>query len=375
MPEKRYQYSSDVLAPYIKAMMVREKSLLHPPITLNVLIEAHKRSLSLVQSPEKIVEGYNRLSNFASKVFNTVNTESPGAITGGFLEGLPFCLVPLAQTSGQSQLLVVPKLVKFQEDRLDRFESAAAEHKSHLWVCVPCFSQQQFNPSDEPDISYLTTYCGSCTKVTTEPLKPRDAKFSLVDYDIIFVTNGQLPLETRKRIWEIALAHNFAPIYQHLDKVMTGEMDPIDIWLFNRDEIYDALDQLVTRRDWYNQIARPYDLFRYGATPIGPSNHPDIPFAPDALLQFQPFGESEFERYFFYRMHQLVRQPYFVADMSDILSGKLGADATACGTRMWSNHFLMESGLHYLEQMRIKSFLDMPQNISWDREANQPLRN
>lgn len=363
MPQEIHQYSSDTLAPYINAVMVQEKSLPPPPITLNGLIEAHERSLSLVQSPEKIVAGYDRLFNFASEVFNTVNTKSPGAITGGFLEGLPFCLVPQVEIAGRSNQLVIPKLVQFQKERLDRFKAAAANHENHPWVCTPCFSRQQFNFSDIPDIAYLNTHCGSCRKVTKEPLKPKDAKFSLVDYDIIFATQGQLPIEARKRIWEIALAHNFAPIYQHLDKVMRGEMDPIDIWLFDEDEIYKASDSLATRRDWYNQTARPYDLFRYGATPIGPNNHPDIPFAPDALLQFQPFGESEFKTHFFSTMHQLVRQPYFVDDMINILSGEMKSDVTAWnGTRMWPNHFLMEGDLHPLEEMRFVSFFDMPPN-------------
>lgn len=327
-------------------------------ISVDDIIRAHERSIAIVSSPERIVVGYEKLSSFAAAVTN----EFPDDIVGGFLEGLPFCLVPHAKAIGQLDLLVNPEILFYQGNALENIKKAARIHNNLQLPCMSCMIEQ--NAEDDPNLNHLNTACGPCDLVTAT-LKPREAKKPLVDFDIIFVTKKQLGSEKRKRIWELANLYGFAPIYQHLDLIMQGRMDPIDLWLFEETEINRAMHEMSIRPDWYNQKAYPYDFYRYLTGSISSGNRDDIPFAPDTVFQFQPFGNNEFIHRFRATMKTLVRREIFAGDLISLLSNRTAKHQLQNywnDQPMWPPElqrlYFSTGNLHPLIDNRIRGFID-----------------
>lgn len=324
-------------------------------ITPKQILEACQRSLKIAKSPELIMSGFDNLHRFAEAVL----TEFLEDISGGFLEGIPFCFVPQARKKKQPNLLVLPELVRFQMQVLTDMAETTKTHNTDT-PCMACMINQPGN--SKPDQSYLYNACKPC-ELVTEALKPRALKKNLLDFDIVFVTGNQLPANKRKRIWEISSQHGFAPNYENFDLILSGKMNPIDIWLIEESEIDQALAELESKRDWYNTKTFPYDMFRYLSPPISAGHLEDLPFAPDTIFQYIPFGKTDFIRKYFLAMQKLVTNPYFSSDLTTILSSHhegLNLDIYWQGKPMWPDELqrlYCEGGnLHPLTQTRIDDF-------------------
>ncbi len=347
-----HQYSGQVLDPWKADLMRQTRTETPSPVLISDILKTYERNIAYVSSPDEIAERYDRLTAFAGKVIKDIPQ-----VAGAFIEGIPACFVPHARALGDLDELAVPEIIAFQQKQLSNLQSKAGS-QDHEWRCTPCLSQQEKNPSFQPDQAYIDIHCANCD----EAFKPRPTKAYLDDDDLIFITAGQIGAEDRIKIWNLSRSDGFAQIYQDLDKIITGEKDPLDIWLITREELEQTLGQIQSRPDWFNQFIYPYDLFRYLTPVIGPDRLPDKNFSPSAILQYQVLGNPDLVDSFRNSMHQLVNREGFEDTLRQILSGTFtGNLANYWGKRpFWPAHFqriFMTSGqFHPILRSRLDFF-------------------
>ncbi len=350
-------YSISVLDAVKTRWMEETRSLPHTPLFLADVISAQERSLHLASTPLEIVKAYGKIEHFAKVI--TSDEILADQVEGGFITGLPISLVPQALKTNLLPALAIPEIVRYQKETLDQLRKEVDSTEDQPWACSTCIAKQLKNTSPEVDLLYLQTFCPPCE--IKPGLKAKRVKLPLIDFDIMIVTRGQLDAASRRRLWELAERHGFAPIYKNLDKVFRCEMDPIDIMLFEGEEIDSGFEKILTQREWYKQVVHPYDVFRYGSIAHN-SKQPMYEIGNLAAIKMQPFGSQKLQNSFRETMEQLSGYGYLEDDLLKIFSGEMSTDEAGYldAGPIWPPHYgriFLENGvLHPLLKARLDGF-------------------